>query len=178
MARPQRAFDDGIFHLFVHASDTRFLFVTDPDSVTFLVTLTTVFGRHELSPIAYTLMGNHYHLILHAQDERVSVAMQQLHTFYSRGHNRTHGRSAHLFRAHFGSRELTSDHQLLSACRYIALNPVEAGLVLDPLAWRWSSTRAHAGLESPAIPLDETALRAAFGDAPDWRQRYLRLVAE
>ena len=30
--------------------------------------------------------------------------------------------------------------------RYIVLNPVEAGLVDDPGAWRWSSYRATAGL--------------------------------
>jgi putative transposase len=178
MARPPRAFDDGIFHLFVHASDTRFLFVTDGDRVTFLVTLTTVFGRHELCSIAYTLMGNHYHLILHAPDGRVSVALQQVHTFYSRGHNRAHRRSAHLFRAHFGARELTSERQLLAACRYIALNPVNAGLVADPLAWPWGSARTHAGIEEATIPLDESPIRAAFDDATDWRERYRRLITQ
>ena len=45
-------------------------------------------------------------------------------------------------------------------------------LVTDPLDWRWSSARAHAGLEPPPIPLVETSLRAAFGDTPDWRERF------
>ncbi len=107
MPRPPRAFRDATFHLYVHASDTRFLFMNDDDRVIFLVTLTTVFARFELVPIAYTLMGNHYHLILYTPDERLSAAMQQLHTQYSRGHNRRNERSAHLFRAHFGAREIT-----------------------------------------------------------------------
>ena len=42
----------------------------------------------------------------------------------------------------------------------------------DPLDWPWSSARAHAGLEQPHIPLDESDLRAAFGDGDRWRERY------
>ena len=174
--RPPRAFRDGIFHLYVHASDTRFLFVNEDDRVIFLVTLTTVFARFGLVPIAYTLMGNHYHLILYTPDERLSVAMQQLHTQYSRGHNRRHERSAHLFRARFGAREITDARQLLNAARYIARNPVDARLVADPFAWPWGSARAHAGLDQPSTPLDETPLRAAFDGEDDWRERYSRFV--
>jgi putative transposase len=178
MGRPPRAFDDGIFHLYVHASDTRFLFLTDDDRVTFLVFLTTIFGRHELCPIAYTLMGNHYHLLLHVPDERVSRAMQQLHTSYSRGHNRMHGRSAHLVRAHFGARGVESDDDFLTTLRYLAQNPVEAGLVANPLDWQWASSRAHAGVAELPIPLDEEPIRAAFDNARDWRERYRRFVSK
>ncbi len=91
-------------------------------------------------------MGNHYHLVVHTPDARISSALQQLHTWYSRHHNRVHGRSAHLFRAHFMAREISSDQHLLAACRYLALNPVRAGLA------------SH--------------LRAAFDNHPDWQQRY------
>ena len=91
-------------------------------------------------------------------------------------HNRRHGRSAHLFRAHALTRRITSDRQLIAACRYLARNPVLADLVTDPLEWPWSSARAHAGLGRPRIPLAERDLRAAFGDADDWRERYRTTV--
>jgi hypothetical protein len=48
----------------------------------------------------------------------------------------------------------------------------------DPLAWPWSSARAHVGLERPRIPLAESDLRAAFGDADDWRERYRSTIDE
>jgi len=176
MPRPLRAFDDGFFHLAAHASDTRYLFVSDRDRNKFLELLALIFTRHELVAVAYTLMGNHYHLILYTPDARVSRAMQQLQTGYSRRHNRKYGRSAHLFRAHFGAREITSDEQLLAAARYLALNPVEAGLARHPLAWRWSSARVHAGLARARVPLDESPLRTAFDNNPDWRQSYRRLI--
>jgi putative transposase len=121
-------------------------------------------------------MGSHYHALVRIPDARLSQALQQLHADYSRWHNRRHGRSAHLFRAHALTRKVTSDRQLVAACRYLALNPVVAGVLDDPLAWPWSSARAHVGLERPRIPLAESDLRAAFGDADDWREHYKALI--
>ena len=48
--------------------------------------------------------------------------------------------------------------------------------MLHPLDWPWSSARVHAGLEAPSIPIDESALRAAFDDDPEWRIRYRALI--
>ena len=80
-------------------------------------------------------MGNHYHLLLRTPDTRVSKALQQLHTRYSRLHNKLNGRSAHLFRAHFFARELDSADDLLWTSHYLARNPVAAGIAPHPLAW-------------------------------------------
>jgi hypothetical protein len=55
-------------------------------------------------------------------------------------------------------------------------NPVEAGLVDDPLAWPWSSARTHAGIEQATIPLNEQPLRNALDNSPRWRNRYAELI--
>ena len=144
----------------------------DEDRNDFLDRLAQTCERFELPLLDYVLLGNHYHALVRIPDARLSEALQRLHTEYSRWHNRRHGRSAHLFRAHPMTREIDSDEQLVAACRYLALNPVEARLVDDPLDWPWSSARAHAGLEPARIPLAEDDLRAAFGGAEDWREAY------
>ena len=169
--RPRRLYE-GIYHLAARSSDTSYLFVCDDDREDFLERLAVVCGQFELALLSYVLMGSHYHALLRIPDARLSQALQRLHTEYSRWHNRRQGRSAHLFRAHAMTREIESDAQLVAACRYLALNPVEAGLVEDPLDWPWSSARAHAGLERSRIPLAEHDLRAAFGDDNNWRKRY------
>jgi hypothetical protein len=53
------------------------------------------------------------------------------------------------------------DGQLLAAYRYLARNPVEAGLVEDPSDWPWSSAAAHARLKRPQIPLAERDVRVS-----------------
>ena len=35
------------------------------------------------------------------------------------------------------------EKHLLAAAKYIEMNPVRAGLVTDPCAWRWSSAGPH-----------------------------------
>ncbi len=178
MPRPPRAFVEGIYHLASHASDTRHLFLGDDDRNTFLTRLALVLERFELGLVAYTLMGSHYHLVLYTPDARVSTALQQLHTWYSRWHNRARRRSAHLFRAHPLARELASDADLLTTCRYLAYNPVEAGLASDPFAWPWSSSAASVGLHEPPLPLELAPLRAALGGSADWQRRYRRFIED
>jgi putative transposase len=50
--------------------------------------------------------------------------------------------TGHLFQGRFGAAVMDELH-LLAAARYIALNPVVAGLVSRAEDWRWSSTRAQ-----------------------------------
>jgi putative transposase len=175
--RKPRAFVEGLFHLAAHGSDLRYLYSSDEDREDFLGRLAAVCERFELALLSYVLMGTHYHAILRIPDERVSRALQRLHTEYSRHCNRRWGRSAHLFRAHPLARQIESNEDLIGSCRYLARNPVEAGLVRDPLAWPWSSARAHAGLEPPWIPIAEDELRAAFGGA-GWRRNYVLQIRQ
>jgi putative transposase len=176
MPRPPRCFVEGIYHLSSHGSDTRHLFLGARDWNAFVDRLALVIERFRLRLVEYALLGNHYHVVVGTPGGRISQALQQLHGWYSLTHNRRHGRSAHLFRAHPFARELLSDADLLATCRYIAYNPVEAGLANDPFSWPWSSAAATAGLTEPAIPLDPGPLRAAFGDSPDWRRRYTEFI--
>jgi putative transposase len=176
MARRPRNFVEGIYHVACQASDTRFLFLDDLDRQIFLEGLASICDRYELGLVTYTLMGNHYHLVVSIPDGRFSRATQRLHTWYSRRHNKRWTREAHLFRAHFFARQVLSDEDLLATCRYVARNPVEAGLAPHPLAWRWGGARANAGLERPRIPLDDEPLRAALGGRPGWRARYAEFL--
>lgn len=172
MARRPRAFFEGLFHLCSHASDTRHLFLSDNDCRNFLDRLAATVERFELRIVAYVLLGTHYHAVFFTPDARISTALQQLHTGYSRWHNRRRGRRAHLFRAHPFARQIESDDDLVGVCRYLAYNPVEAGLARTPFAWPWSSAAASAGLRDACVPLDDGPLRGAFGGRPDWRRRY------
>jgi putative transposase len=174
--RRPRLLQHGIYHLTSHGSDERYLFLDDHDRYEFLGLLARICERFELALLSYVLMGNHYHGLLRIPDARLSRALQRLHTEYSRRHNRRRGRSTHLFKAHAFTSEIESDRQLVAACRYLARNPVRAGLVADPLDWPWGSARAHAGLEAPSILLAEDDLSSAFGGGPNWRRRYREQV--
>jgi len=176
MARPPRELHEGIYHLTAHGSDARYLFLDDEDRADFLNRLAVVCERFELALLSWVLLGSHYHALVRIPDARLSRALQRLHTGYSRHLNKRRSRTAHLFRAHPSTTLIESDTHLLAACRYLARNPVEAGIAKNPLEWPWSSARAHAGLERPRIPLAENDLRTVFGGREDWRREYVKTL--
>ena len=59
-------------------------------------------------------------------------------------------RTGHLFQGRFGAVVMDEPH-LLAAPRYIALNPVVAGLVSHAEDWPWSSTRAQLAGENDKV---------------------------
>ena len=177
MPRRRRSFHPGLYHLAPRASDTRYLFENDRERQGFLLELARTLERFEIALVAYTLMGTHYHLVVDSPGAGIAAALQRLHTWHARLANRARERTAHLFRAHYFAREITSENDLLTVCHYVAHNPVEAGLVREPFAWPWSSAAATAGLARPQVPLDTEPIRMAFGGLPNWQRRYGAFIA-
>lgn len=177
MPRRTRSYHPGLYHLAPRASDTRYLFENDGERQSFLLELARTLERFEIALVAYTLMGTHYHLVVDSLGTGIAPALQRLHTWYARIANSARERAAHLFRAHYFAREITSEEDLLTVCHYVAHNPVEAGLVREPFAWPWSSAAATAGLARPQVPLELEPIRLAFGSRPNWQSRYQAFIA-
>jgi putative transposase len=90
----------------------------------------------------------------------VAAGMQYLNGRYGQWVNWSRGERGHLFEGRYKSALVESSGHAYEVHRYLALNPVRAGLVRRPEDWRWSSTRALLGLEGPPPLLD---VRAALG---------------
>jgi len=91
-------------------------------------------------------MTNHVHLlVLGEMPGGISGLMQLLGRRYVRYINRTCRRTGTLFEGRFKSSLVDSERYLLTCMRYIELNPVRAGMVVDPGDYRWSSYRQHVG---------------------------------
>lgn len=91
-------------------------------------------------------MPNHYHLVVQLTENTLSRGMQWLNGKYSLVFNRRHGRVGHLFQGRFKGLLIDKDAYSLEVLRYVALNPVRAGIVAKPEHYRWSSHRALLGL--------------------------------
>lgn len=92
---------------------------------------------------AWVLMPNHVHLILTPSDaDGIRRALAPVHRRYAATiHARLH-RTGHFWQGRFGAVALDEEH-LAAAVRYVARNPVRAGLVERAQDWPWSSARAH-----------------------------------
>ena len=92
-------------------------------------------------------MGNHYHLILQPSESGISAGLRQLNGVYGQSFNRRHRRVGHVFAGRFKSLLVDRDNYLLQVARYLALNPVRAGLASIAEDWSWSHHRAMAGID-------------------------------
>jgi REP element-mobilizing transposase RayT len=155
MARPPRIQAAGAYyHVGARGNDKTAVFLSDEDRRRFLALLETVVDRYGWRVYAYCLMGNHYHLALRTPDPNLGAGMGRLNQLYVQSFNHRHDRTGHLFERRYWSAVLESEAHMLALIRYIAANPVRAGLCRRPRDWAWSSAQATAGLVSAPRFLD------------------------
>jgi putative transposase len=88
-------------------------------------------------------MPNHVHLILTPIDPlSLARAVGEAHRRYTGFVNARARVTGHLFQGRFSSVAMDEQH-VLTGLRYLAFNPVRAGLAPTPGAWQWSSVAAH-----------------------------------
>ena len=179
MARPLRLSEPGLtYHVTARGIDRHSVYMDDEDRVGFLDRLAHVVGTLELECYAYCLMDNHYHLVVKTRQPNISKAMRQVNSAYARRWNDRHERTGYVFQGRFGAKVIQDGRYLLTACRYVVLNPVRAGLVGEPCQWPWSSYRATAGLaRCPAFLSTDTVL-ACFGEGVSAVLAYRRFVCD
>jgi REP-associated tyrosine transposase len=97
----------------------------------------------------YCLMTNHFHLLLTTPEANVSAAMQSLNGEHAQWFNWRYGLKGHLFQGRFWSEPVDDDAYFAEVTRYIALNPVRAGLVTRAQDWRWSGFATAVGGDAP-----------------------------
>jgi REP element-mobilizing transposase RayT len=167
----------GVYHVATRGNNKQPVFGDDNDRWLFLWRLRRVARVHNWICFAYCLMGNHFHLIVKIPDGGLSLGMQQLLSGYSRAKNQREGRCDHVFKQRFFSALFEYESHFYAACRYVALNPVEAGLCAKPEEWHWSSYGACAGVRFAPDFLAVDELLRLFGPDPDSaRRRYISFV--
>ena len=150
MARAPRLELPGVpLHVIQRGNNRAACFYTDGDRRLYLDCLRGAAARHACAVHAYVLMPNHVHLLVTPGAPGAAAAMMQaLGRRYVRLFNDTHSRTGTLWEGRYKSCLIDTDAYLFACHRYVELNPVRAGLVAEPLAFRWSS-HAHYRLGQP-----------------------------
>lgn len=186
MARPLRIeFPGAVYHVTARGDRREPIFVDDEDRHALLEVLAQALSRFDAEALAYCLMGNHYHFVLHTRQANLSLLMRHVNGVYTQSYNRRHNKVGHLFQGRFKAILVDRDAYLLEVCRYVDLNPVRARMVRKPGSWAWSSYRAHVGRAPVPAWLDTLGLHGYLLGRPaksaaDQRRaadRYARLVA-
>jgi len=142
------------------------VFFSSEDYSLYLKILDERCRRNEVAIWSYCLLPNHVHLIAAPSSaEGLGRALGEAHRKYATCIHRREEWTGHLWQQRFFSCPLEERH-LFAALRYVIQNPSRAGLIQNPVQWKWSSARAHLGLEvDPLIDPAPLARRAL-----DWKR--------
>jgi putative transposase len=180
MARkPRRYLADGTYHVTGRGNRGQAIFSDDGDRRFFRALLDRVTRESRWHLHAYCLLNTHYHLLVETSVHDLSAGMHRLNGMYAQCFNGRHSLSGHLFQDRFYAGLIEADGHLLEVTRYLALNPMRAGLCSAPDRWPWSSYPGLVGV-APLDPFvsDGRVLRLFSEDRKTAQRLIRRFVAD
>lgn len=124
---------------------------------------------YSISVIAYCLMPNHYHILIRQDGNYLpSKLIQSAFNAYVQAINKEQGRKGTIFEGRAKHILVDREDYLIHLCRYIHLNPVQAGLVQNPEDWIYSNYLDWIGERSGTL-LDEKFIHDHFHSHWDYR---------
>ena len=179
MARPLRIEYPGAwYHVMNRGRRAEYIFLDKLDYKVFVELLQETSEAWNIRIAAYSLMPNHYHMLIQTPDANISRAMRHVSGVYTQRFNSRHHYDGQLFRGRYKSILVHGDSYLLQLVRYIHRNPLKAGLVEDMDTYVWSSHKAYLSIAKKWNWLHkEFILDLLTGDKKARISTYRRFVA-
>ena len=132
MPRQARLDAPGVLHhVMARGIERRRIFLDDRDREDFLRRLSELATSTALEVYAWSLMPNHFHLLVRTGKVSLSQNMRSLMSGYAGHFNRRHRRHGHVFQNRFKSIVCDEEVYLLELVRYLHLNPLRAKVAKD-----------------------------------------------
>ncbi len=142
--QPRNDIGNHIYHVINRANTRLQIFLDDSDYQLFEDTLFEGLKRSGIPLLAYSIMPNHFHLVLYPKlGGQLSMFMQWFGTTFTRRlhtKHRTIG-TGHLYQGRYKAIRVESESYLLQVLLYVERNALAANLVPRAEDWRWSSLR-------------------------------------
>lgn len=130
---------DSIHHIVNRGNDRKTIFRQPVDYGSFLALLREARERYPIELYGYSLMPNHFHLVLKAASLDAIAAymhfVQRAHACDLRACDKTRGHG-HVFQRRYWNKQVKGWGYLLTVIKYVE---ARAGLVTLPQDWEWNS---------------------------------------
>lgn len=169
MPRRHLTFQPGCYyHLYNRGNTRQNIFFERENYLYFLRLLRRYLTDQTFEVLAYCLMPNHYHLLVHCKAARITEGMRSLSLAYTKAINYRHNRVGTVFQGRCQATWVDREAYLHHLVQYIHLNPVKAALVKTTEEWEFSSYRDYAGLRNGTLPQTKT-IRELIGSESAYR---------
>jgi len=144
MARPLRIEYPGAwYHVINRGRRKEKIFQNEKDYEAFLNVLEQTCRLYAFEIHAYSLLPNHYHLLIRTPRGNLSRGMRHLNSVYTQKHNKKHDIDGGLFKGRYKSMLVEDEVYLLELVRYIHRNAYEAGLEKGIGQYKWDSHNGY-----------------------------------
>ena len=178
---PRVDFPGAVHHVYARGIEKRPIFLDDVDRKSFLDRIGKNLPKWGMRCLAWSLMPNHFHLLLQSDKGCLPSFMHCVLTGYSIRFNERHQRVGHLFQNRYKSPVVCKDGYFRDVVRYIHLNPVRSEIVRsipELEEYPWTGHR-HIIRGGPPAWQDTDLLQTEFDDPRDvtgWVRRYREYI--
>ena len=130
-------------HVMVRGIEACRIFLSDRDREDLLKRFAEVMPASETAVYAWSLLTNHFHLLIRPKQHSISQLMQSVLVSHTQRYHKHRQSLGHVWQGRFRSPVIEEDDHLLTVLRYIEANPVRAEMVEHAGDYRWSSFTAH-----------------------------------
>ncbi|MFQ3621279.1 MAG: transposase [Spirochaetales bacterium] len=159
MRKPRKIISGSTYHVVARANRKEFILQENKIKILFLEVIKEAKRKYSFSLLNFCIMNNHIHfLIKPTHNSNLSRIMQWILSVFAQRFNRIMGYTGHVWYDRFKSIIINGLQELLHAFRYIAENPVRAGIVQNPLDYPFNGVsflrnKEYFILEKPDISL-------------------------
>jgi REP element-mobilizing transposase RayT len=174
VSQNEQLYPDKYYHVYNHGNGNDNIFLNE-ENYNYFLKHYTFFINPVADTLAYCLMPNHFHFVIHIKNENeiqellaaktskeielypdkfpvfISKQFSNFFNSYSKAFNKAHDRNGKLFRIPFRRKLLNTDAYLLKAIHYVHANPVHHSFVKDMRDWSFSSINAYESTKKSHI---------------------------
>ena len=164
------------FHVMIQGNNKNNIFNTNELKIKYKQYIYEKRNDYDIKIIAYCIMDNHVHLLVHCQDiANMSNFMKSLNQSYSQYYNRINDRIGTIFRGRYKSENIMNQKYLENCINYIHANPVKAGIVREMNEYNFSSYNDY--INKNGI-IDDDILRLINLDVDNYYQKFYNICDE
>ena len=128
------------YHIMIQGDEKKSIFRKERYKEKIVYLLKRNAFRNDVKLIAYCVMDNHVHILVHSKEiERVSKMMLQTNTSYGKFFSKERKNVGHVFRDRYRSEAIYTQKYLINCIKYIHENPVKANIAHSCKKYQYSS---------------------------------------
>lgn len=138
------------YHIMVQGDEKKSIFKKNYYKDKFIYLLKRNAFRNDVKLIAYCVMDNHTHILVHTKEiERISKMMSQCNTSYGMFFSNERKNVGHVFRDRYRTEAICAEKYLINCIKYIHQNPVKANVVDNCGEYMFSSYNEYLKKVNP-----------------------------